>query len=82
MCMAHYAQLKCVQHTMGCTLVVCDLCAAHTPIFTVYTLRNVHTTDFNNPTSLKTELFTQLDDEVVSGTLDRVFSAKRKENDS
>ena len=34
------------------------------------TLWNIHTTDFNDPTSLKTELFTQLGDEVVSGTLD------------
>ena len=36
----------------------------------MYTLRNVHTADFNDPTSLKTELFTQLGDEVVCGTLD------------
>ena len=38
--------------------------------FKMYTLRNVHATDFNDPTTLKMEVFSQLGDEVVRGTLD------------
>ena len=38
--------------------------------FKMYTLRNVHATDFNDPTTLKMEVFSQLGDEVVCGTLD------------
>ena len=38
--------------------------------FKMYTLRNVHIANFNDPTSLKTEHFTQLGDEVVCGLLD------------
>ena len=36
----------------------------------MYTLRNMDTANFNDPTTLKTELFTQLGDEVVCGSLD------------
>ena len=35
----------------------------------MYTLRNIQANDFNNPTSLKTELFNQLGDEIICGTL-------------
>ena len=38
--------------------------------FKMYTLRNMDTANFNDPTTLKTELFTQLGDEVVCGSLD------------
>ena len=37
--------------------------------FKMYTLRNIQANDFNDPTSLKTELFNQLGDEIICGTL-------------
>jgi hypothetical protein len=37
--------------------------------FKLYTLRNIQANDFNDPTSLKTELFNQLGDEIICGTL-------------
>ena len=37
--------------------------------FKMYTLRNIQANDFNNPTSLKTEVFNQLGDEIICGML-------------
>ena len=36
----------------------------------MYTLRNLQHNDFIDPATLKSEIFTQLGDEVVCGTLD------------
>ena len=36
----------------------------------MYSLRNLLASDFNDPSSLKTELFAQLGDKVISGSLD------------
>ena len=67
---SHHEQQPPSQSSQVMTIGVKVFSPANKKEFKMYTLRNVHTTDFNDPTSLKTELFTQLGDEVVCGTLD------------
>lgn len=57
-------------HLKQCQLVLKVFSPANRKEFKIYTLRNLQHNDFIDPATLKSEIFTQLGDEVVCGTLD------------